>query len=62
MMTKRYTFGIKYTDGRVAFVLVYATSDDDAEMQLRGLMPAGRIYWLEKIEVITGYAGGAANA
>lgn len=61
MMSKRYTFGIKYTDGRVALVTVYASSDDDAEMQLRGLLPAGRIYWLEKIEVITGYAGGDAN-
>ena len=60
-MSKRYTFGIKYTDGNVALIVIYAGTDEDAEKQINGLLPSGRIYWLEKVEAITGYAGGGED-
>lgn len=58
-MLKKFTYGIKYTDSKVAELVIYAESDKDAEQQLQQLLPAGRIYWLQAVEAMTGYAGGA---
>ncbi len=57
-MLRKFTYGIKYTDSKVAELVIYAESDKDAEKQLQQLLPAGRIFWLQAVEAMTGYAGG----
>lgn len=58
-MLKKFRYGIKYQDGQLAEITVYANDDIEAEQQLQRLMPAGRIFWLESVEAMTGVAGGA---